>query len=256
MRGRKPAAAEARQVAALVRRTLGLDVDLSIFLKAARALWREAAAQRPPAGASARGHPTAADPPPLLRLLAGARPPRFTSLFEAILGVVPFQQISLDAGMTVFARLVETYGPALDVGGVLYRAAPLPAGIAAAPVGDLRALGFSATKVRALQNAAAAILEGSLREDEIEALPTPLARKRLLALHGIGPWSADLILLRGFGRLDAFPPGDVGVARGLAGKLGDAASPEELALRFAPQQGMLYFSSLVLQLAARGLVHL
>ena len=46
-------------------------------------------------------------------------------------------------------------------------------------------------------------------------MPSRQAQHALMELPGIGPWSAALVLLRGFGRLDVFPPGDVGAARGL-----------------------------------------
>jgi len=227
--GRRPADREAREVAALVRRTLGLDVDLAPFRRAAR------------------------KDPRIARLMLGVRPPRFTSLFEAILGVVPFQQLSLDAGVTLFARVVERYGPCEEIDSVRLYAAPRPQAIAEASFDELRALGLSGAKVRALQRAATAILEGRIGDEAIEELPTPEARTLLRKLPGIGPWSADLVLLRGFGRLDAFPPGDVGVARGLTDFLG-APPSRELLDAFAPQQGMLYYVALLSRLQARGLL--
>jgi len=227
--GRRPAEREARAVAALVRRTLGLDVDLAPFRRAAR---RD---------------------PRIVRLMVGVRPPRFTSLFEAIVGVVPFQQLSLDAGVTLFARVIERYGVSEEVGSSRLYAAPRPEAIAETPFDELRSLGLSGAKVRALQSAAAAILEGRIGDEAIERLPTPEARALLRTLPGIGPWSADLILLRGFGRLDAFPPGDVGVARGLTEFLGAPPSPELLDA-FAPQQGMLYYVALLSKLQARGML--
>ncbi len=236
LEGRSVTASERRSIVTLVRSMLGLDVDLAHFHAAA-----------------ARVRGLAA----LARRLAPLRPPRFASLFESFVGVVPFQQVSLDAGVSVFARIVERFGPRMELHGTTWHAAPPPDTIAAAAPGDLRTLGLSEAKVRALQGAARACLDGTLDEAELGALPTPEARTRLLALRGIGPWSADLLLLRGLGRLDVFPPGDVGVARGLGGLLGEPAlRPEELAASFVPQQGMLYFVSLAAQLLDRGLIDL
>ena len=234
--GRSPGARERRELVALVRRMLGLDVDLAPF---------QTAAARIPGLA------------PVVRRLAGLRPPRFASLFESFVGVVPFQQVSLDAGVAVFARIVERFGPRLAIGGATWSAAPRPEDVAAAAPSDLRSLGLSEAKVRALQTAARARIDGTLADAELDALPTAAVRERLLALRGIGPWSADLLLLRGLGRLDAFPPGDVGVARGLGHLLGEGAPrPEALAAAFVPQQGMLYFLSLAVQLLDRGLIDL
>lgn len=234
--GRALGTHERRQLTARIRRMLGLDVDLRPFHAAAAKIPRLA---------------------PVVRRLAGLRPPRFDSLFEAFVGVVPFQQVSLDAGVAVFARLVERYGVAAEVEGATLHAAPTPAAIAAAPIAALRTLGLSEAKAHTLQEAARAFDTGALDEAAIEALPTAAARARLLERRGIGPWSADLLLLRGLGRLDAFPPGDVGVKRSLGQFLGDSALlPEQLAAAFEPQQGMLYFLSLAVQLLDRGLIDL
>ena len=234
--GRSVDARERRQLVAIVRRMLGLDVDLAPFRAAA-----------------GRIAPLA----PLVRRLAGLRPPRFASLYEAFVGVVPFQQVSLDAGVAVFAKIVERFGASATIDGTTWYAAPRPETIARAALVDLRARGLSEAKARTLQNAARACTDGTLDEAEIEHLPSQAARARLLELRGIGPWSADLLLLRGLGRLDAFPPGDVGAARGLGALLGDRArQPERLAAAFAPQQGMLYYLSLAVQLLDRGLIDL
>jgi DNA-3-methyladenine glycosylase II len=69
----------------------------------------------------------------------------------------------------------------------------------------------------------------------------------LLELPGIGPWTADYVLLRGLGRLDVFPSGDVGAARTLGRILGRTIEPPaavQFAARFAPLRGMLYFCML------------
>ena len=81
--------------------------------------------------------------------------------------------------------------------------------------------------------------------------------KGLEELPGIGPWSAGLVLLRGLGRLDVFPSGDVGVTRGLGTlmRLPPGASLSRVVERFGDRRGYLYFCSLGAVLLARGLVH-
>ena len=79
-----------------------------------------------------------------------------------------------------------------------------------------RHAGLSAAKAQTLPSAARIIADGILSEGQFEALPTPGARGRLQELAGIGPWTADAILLRGLGRLDVFPRGDVSARRNLA----------------------------------------
>ena len=83
------------------------------------------------------------------------------------------------------------------------------------------------------------------------------ATQFLVEQKGIGPWSASLILLRGLGRLDVFPPGDVGVARGLGRllRLKPGPSMDRLIHRFGDHRGYLYFCSLGGSLLAGDLIH-
>jgi DNA-3-methyladenine glycosylase II len=91
-------------------------------------------------------------------------------------------------------------------------------------------------------------------ESELESLSDEDARALLLELPSVGPWTADYVLLRGLGRLDVFPSGDVGAARTLGRILGrelDPRSAGQIAARFAPLRGMLYFSMLGYVLSTR-----
>lgn len=224
-------------VVPVLRRMLGLDVDTSAFDRLVR------------------GEPRLA---PLASKLRGMRPPRFPTLFETFANVIPFQQVSLDSGAAIVGKLVAALGPRRDLEGRSWHAFPEATAIAEARPALLRSAGLSGRKASALRGVAREIAAGTLTEGAIEATPTSHALHRLLALPGIGPWSAGLVLLRGFGRMDAFPSGDVGVARGLSRILGieaDSHVVEEFASRFGAQQGLLYFFSLGAQLLARGLIH-
>lgn len=219
----------------VLRRVLGLDVDpgpLQRLAESERAL-------RPAAIA-----------------LRGMRPPRFTGLFETLVNVVPFQQVSLDAGLSVLRRLVDRFGEHVEHEGHRYYAFPEAASVARADVDEVRTCGLSARKAAAIVGLARIVEAGELTEERLAGLPTREALRALDALPGIGPWSASLALLRGFGRLDVFPPGDVGVARGLD-RLLDL--PEEriagLIERFGDARGYLYFYSLAGGLLEKGLIH-
>jgi DNA-3-methyladenine glycosylase II len=210
------------------------------------------------------------DPRPLQRLaqahsglrtaavaLRGMRPPRFTNLFETLANVVPFQQVSLDAGAAIASRLVERFGSFVEYGGRRVYAFPAAEVVAGARLDGLRKCGLSARKAEALRHLARAIAANELREETIARLSTDDALRALQELPGIGPWSASLVLLRGFGRLDVFPPGDVGVARGL-GALLQLRSPvalERIVERFGKYRGYLYFYALGSALLAKGLIH-
>ena len=230
-RGDEPSAA----VTASLRRILGLDVDPA-FLR----------------------FPVPIDGALRIAVVAlrGMRPPRFTNLFESFLNVIPFQQLSLDAGVSIIGRLVQRFGRPVEHDGRQYYASAGARAIAAARLPQLRACGLSRGKAQTLRNLARMIEARELREEEISQMPSQHALHALMELPGIGPWSAALVLLRGFGRLDVFPPGDVGAARGLGPllQLDPGMSIDRAVERFGDRRGYLYFCGLGANLLARELI--
>jgi 3-methyladenine DNA glycosylase/8-oxoguanine DNA glycosylase len=189
--------------------------------------------------------------------LRGMRPPRFASLFESFVNVVPFQQLSLDAGVSIVGRLVQRFGLSTQHGGRQYHASPEARVIAAARLDQLRACGLSRGKAHTLRNLARMIEARELREEDLSQMTSRQALHALMELPGIGPWSAALVLLRGFGRLDVFPPGDVGAARGVGAllQLDQQTSIDRAVERFGDRRGYLYFCGLGSSLLAKGLIH-
>lgn len=233
--GQPPAATRAA-IGQTVRRMLGLDVDpvpLQRLVEAERRLASTAIALR------------------------GMRPPRFAGLFEAFANVVPFQQVSLDAGVAVVGRFVERLGESIEHDGRRLHAFPATAVVAEARLDALMACGLSRRKAETLRRAARAIASGEMTEEHLARLSSDDALRLLVELNGIGPWSASLILLRGLGRLDVFPPGDVGAMRGLRRlmRLGEGSSLDRVVERFGDRRGYLYFFALGDSLLSRGLVH-
>jgi 3-methyladenine DNA glycosylase/8-oxoguanine DNA glycosylase len=231
-----PSAGTRRAIERTARKMLGLDVDPAP-LQASAARLR---ALRPTANA-----------------LHGMRPPRFATLFDSFGLVVPFQQLSLEAGAAIVGRLVERFGEHLTHDDRTFAAFPTPSAVAGARLGALLACGFSRSKADSLRRLAKAVEEGEIDEEAIARLDTPEALKTLMELPGIGPWSAALVLLRGFGRLEVFPPGDSGAKRGLSTLL-RLRTPESLARvveRFGHYRGYLYFCGLGGRLLAKGLIH-
>ena len=203
-------ARDERAIRALVTRVFSLEFDPEPF-------WRRARRERGLAE--------------LVRRCAGLRPQRFPTLFEALANGICCQQFSLASGMTRLGHLAERFGARTPDGARV--GPPEPERIAGATLAALRAAGLSASRAAELREIARLQLERF--ERELAALPDEQARARLRELPGIGPWTADYVLLRGLGRLDVFPAGDVGAAHTLGRILG---------------RGMLYFCMLGFVLGA------
>lgn len=210
----------------------------------------------------ARFYQLAAEDPrlrPVVTALRGLKPPHFETIFEAIVNSVVFQQITLVAAVTIAGRIAERFGQSVVVHGQRYYGSAEPAAVAAAGIEELRALGLSERKATVLRHLAGLVVAGELSFEALRPLPSDEAISRLDALPGIGRWTAELILLRGMGRLDVFPSGDVGVRRGLARLLGQeqplsAGEEGPVAARFGEQRGLLYFLSLGWRLMQEGLI--
>lgn len=182
----------------------------------------------------------------LARELRGLRPPRYPSLWEALTHAIVFQQISIHAAGSIMRRVVEAASEPVEYAGQGFYPFFSAAALMACSDAKLRAAGLSANKVAHLRSAAEAVTSGRIADAEIEALASPQASERLCAIRGIGPWSAAVVLLRGFGRLDVFPMKDSGVARSLRMLSGNPTlDAHELLEGLGPVRGMLYFHLLL-----------
>jgi DNA-3-methyladenine glycosylase II len=215
-------ARDRRAVESIITRLFSLELDLAPF-------WRRIRRERGFAE--------------LARRCAGLHPQRFPTLFEALANGIYCQQLSLAAGMARLGHLAERFGPRTPDGARF--GPPRAELVARAPLSALRHTGLSARRAGELRDLARLPLERF--EGELNALSDAEARARLLELPGVGPWTADYVLLRGLGRVDVFPSGDVGAARTLSRILGRVIAPPaavQFAARFAPMRGMLYFCML------------
>lgn len=196
---------------------------------------------------------------PYVAPLAGMKPPRFPSLWETLLAVIPFQQVSLAAGVAVLNRLVEALGPRIEYDNHVYLGMPSPEAVLAAPTETLRGSGLSAAKVSTLRGVAERAVAGELDERQFAGLDDEAAIARLTALPGIGPWSAQLVLLRGLRRLSIFPQGDSGATRTLAGVLDlpideSRERARQVLAALGPDRGYLYFLLLGSRLLRQGII--
>jgi DNA-3-methyladenine glycosylase II len=107
------------------------------------------------------------------------------------------QQLSTASAAAIWGRLAAAFEPVE------------PAAISRARPTKLARIGLSAPKIRALKEIARAITRGELDLDAIAKLPADDAHAKLVAVHGIGPWTADVYLLGCLGHSDAWPAGDL-----------------------------------------------
>jgi DNA-3-methyladenine glycosylase II len=194
---------------------------------------------------------------PLARRFCGAKPPRLPSVFECLVNAIACQQVTLTLGIRLLNRLTSTYGQPGPVGTA--SAFPTPDRLAGRTVEELRRLGFSRNKARAILELAAAVAAGDPDLEALATLGDDAAVARLCALRGVGRWSAEYVLLRGLGRLHVFPGDDVGAANNLRRWLGLAAPLDYAGVRhtltpWARFGGLLYFHLLLDNLAMAGYV--
>jgi DNA-3-methyladenine glycosylase II len=220
-----------------LNRLLGLTVDLSEFA--------EMAAPDPLLG-------------PLAERMRGLKPPRFPTVFEALVNGVACQQLSLAVGIHLLNRLVADCGQPVSEDPDGPRAFPTPEELAAVQPDVLKRYGFSFTKARAIVETARAIVAGDLDLESLEHVDDRAAIERLTSRRGIGRWTAEYVMLRGLGRLHIFPGDDVGAHNKLRRlfdidtKL-DYDSVKRLVAPWQPYAGVVYFHLLLDSLSQMGI---
>ena len=161
-------------------------------------------------------------PPPLRRSEPG---------FAGLAGIIVSQQVSVASADAIYGRLEKA---------VIPLEAPV---LLAADESSLKICGLSAGKIRCLRALARAIVDEGLGLAELEHLSAETAHAALTAVHGIGPWTADIFLLFCLGHPDAFPVGDVALQEAAKLALGlrerpDAAKLLKIAERWRPFRGV------------------
>lgn len=133
------------------------------------------------------------------------RPPFWTypAGFPGMVLAILAQQVSLESAQAAFAKLERLAGRARpDVFMTLDDHA-------------LRAVGFSRQKASYVRGLAHAMLGGQLDLDALGAMTDDDARDALVKIRGIGPWTADTYLLFSLRRADAWPTGDLALAKAI-----------------------------------------
>jgi DNA-3-methyladenine glycosylase II len=171
-------------IAAEVETLLGLTFDLDAFAE-----W------------------AAADPvlERLVSQLEGLRPPLSPDSFEALVSSITAQQVSLQSAFAIRSRFVERFG----VRARLAHAFPTLERIAEASEHELVAIGFSRRKAEYVVG----LTRAGLDFGELDLLPDSEIVERLVAVRGLGEWTADWYLARRLGRPHAWPAGDLALRK-------------------------------------------
>lgn len=148
------------------------------------------------------------------------------SHFESLAQAIVYQQLAGAAAATIFGRVC-----ALTPGTRFPKASDL----LALPEASLRGAGLSANKLLALQDLAARSLDGRLPLRSLGRQDDDAILEELVAVRGIGPWTAQMFLMFKLGRLDILAPGDLGLQEGLRrlDGLAERPKPQELERRGA-----------------------
>jgi AraC family transcriptional regulator of adaptative response / DNA-3-methyladenine glycosylase II len=157
---------------------------------------------------------------PLVRSRPGRRVPGAVDGAELAVRAVLGQQISLAGAATLASRLTEAHGEPLERPlGTVTHAFPSADALTAADPGGWP---MPRSRQRALHALASALAEGELSLDS--AADGEVARARLAALPGVGPWTVEYVAMRALRDPDAFPASDLGVRHALE-RLGEDARP-------------------------------
>jgi DNA-3-methyladenine glycosylase II len=160
--------------------------------------------------------------PVFARILRTAGPPRFRRRrngFGTLLHIILEQQVSIDAAAAMHRRLVglcQPLGPETFLG-----------------LDDvtLRLCGFSRQKMGYARDLAASVASGKFDFARLAAADDETALAELLAIRGIGRWSAEIYLLFALGRPDVWPAADLGLQVGITEQIGLGSRPNEPELR-------------------------
>ena len=143
----------------------------------------------------------------------GLRIPGSLDIFELCLRAILGQQVSVKAASTLYGRFVAAFGAAVETPFPgLDRSAPSAPSIAAAALQDIIDLGLTGKRAATVHNLAQLVANGEL---QLAAMDHQQVLKRLLALPGIGPWTAQYVAMRALADPNALPESDLGLMRAL-----------------------------------------
>ena len=158
------------------------------------------------------------------------RPPdAYGALLRAIVG----QQLSTKAARTIYLRVVDLFGGAT----------PTPEQLLEAPEEDLRACGLSGRKTEYVRDLATHVLSGELELERLEVLGDEEVIEEIVAVRGLGRWTAEMFLLFHLQRPDVLSGGDLGIRKAIQVEYGLEEMPTptraiEIGERWRPHRSL------------------
>ena len=175
----------------------------------------------------------------LVEQFYGLHLPHTASVFEALVLAVLGQQISTSVARIIRTLLIETFGPSAEFDGETYYAFPRPASIWASSPAELHTMKLTQRKSEYVHGLAGSALDPEMGLECLEELTDREIVEKLVALRGVGMWTAQWALIRAVGRPDALPLGDLALRRVVSRLFMDGedvndAKVEEIAQRWSP----------------------
>lgn len=128
-----------------------------------------------------------------------------TNYYEELVSSIISQQLSVKAAATIWQRFISLYN----------NQTPTPEQILDTDIETIRSVGASYAKANYIQDLALHIVENKLDLAHIATLPNDTVIEQLVAIKGIGEWSAHMFMIFSLGRLDVLPWGDLGVRKSM-----------------------------------------
>lgn len=142
--------------------------------------------------------------------------------FEALCMSIASQQLSVKAAATIFGRFCDLFPPDRK---------PTPQRVMTLTDDQIRAVGFSRPKVSFIKDLAARVLDGRLDLTGLKKHPDDEVMRQLVAVKGIGQWTAEIFLMFRLGRPDILPADDLGLMNAVQRAYGLRTRPDAKRLR-------------------------
>jgi DNA-3-methyladenine glycosylase II len=137
--------------------------------------------------------------------------------FKDLCDAIVSQQLSGKAAATIFGRFEALFA----------KTGITPEAVSKLSIETMRSVGLSNAKASYIKDLAEHVIHGQLKIKELDKLSDTEIKSELVAVKGIGPWTAEMFLIFALGRPDVFSPGDLGLKKGMQKLYKLSAMPTE-----------------------------